>query len=416
MPARKLTDTWIQAQKGRKGQRIETSDIGTGVRLRVTERLKSFYLVCRPPGSKHTVMLHLGDYPAMSLAEARDTAYEWKKMIKRGIDPREVVQRERAEAEAARKAEIMATENAFEPRVREYLRSRKRRRQIEETTRLVERELIPAWTDRRIDQITRREIKDRILAIADRSPATAHNCLVIVKTFFKWACDTREFIEVNPAAGISANDLIGAKVPRKRVLTDDELRAFWKATGEMNYPYGPFFRFLLLTGVRLNEGAGARWREIDLEKREWTVPQERFKSEVDNKVPLSGSVLELLDELPRFSNDAVFTATGYSAIQGLWAPKQKLDELMGVIEPPWRIHDLRRTLRTGLARLKVPDVIAEMCLGHGRRGLQRVYDQHGYLDEMREALEAWARHVRNLTEPPPPNVVELDQTKRKKRA
>jgi integrase len=382
-----------------------------------SKKHKSFYYCAKFPDKRYAEQRIIGHFPAMPLETARKVAREWDALLEEGIDPREVVRQKREAREAERKAEIMATENAFEPRVREFLRSRKRRRQIVETTRLVERELIPAWTGRRIDEITRREIKDRIEVIADRSPATAHNCLVIVKTFFRWACATKEFIDTNPADGISANDLIGAKEPRLRVLTDDELRAFWKATGEMDYPYGPFFRFLLLTGVRLREGAGARWNEIDLDKREWVVPKERFKSDVQHHVPLSDAAMQLLEELPRFtSHDAVFSATGYSTIQGLWAPKQKLDELMGVIKPPWRIHDLRRTLRTGLAALEVSDTVAEMCLGHGRKGLQRVYDQHSYQKQMRKALELWANHIRDLTTPPPENVTRLDETRQKKRA
>jgi integrase len=74
---------------------------------------------------------------------------------------------------------------------------------------------------------------------------------------------------------------------------------------------------------------------------------------------------------------------------------------------PWVIHDLRRTLRTHLSALRIPDHIAEMVIGHGRQGLQRVYDQHRYLNEMREALAMWAARQRSMVEPPPGNVVDL---------
>jgi integrase len=74
---------------------------------------------------------------------------------------------------------------------------------------------------------------------------------------------------------------------------------------------------------------------------------------------------------------------------------------------PWVIHDLRRTLRTHLSALRIPDHIAEMVIGHGRQGLQRVYDQHRYVDEMREALTLWAARLRSIVEPPPANVVAI---------
>ena len=75
--------------------------------------------------------------------------------------------------------------------------------------------------------------------------------------------------------------------------------------------------------------------------------------------------------------------------------------------PPWVIHDIRRTVRTRLASLRVPDMVAEMVIGHGRKGIQRVYDQHSYEDEMREALELWAARLRDIVTPPPENVVRL---------
>jgi integrase len=334
-------------------------------------------------------------------------------MIKRGIDPRAEERRARETEEAKRKAKETASENAFELRARQYLRTHcQYHRQLKETTRLVERELIPAWKGRRIEEITRREIKDRILDIKESGrPGVAHNCLQITKTFFQWACDTREFITENPAAGISAKNLIGAKKPRQRTLNDPEIVKFWAATAKLGYPFGSLCRFLLLTGLRLREAANATWSEIEGDI--FTVPEERFKSEVDHIVPLSRPAKQLLDELPLVgSGKYVFTLSGISPISGFYKWKEQLDEMMGVSN--WRIHDLRRTLRTGLAKLKVPDTVAELAIGHGKKGLQRVYDQHQYRSELRDALEAWAGYLRDLTEPPPDNVTQLDQAKRKR--
>jgi integrase len=78
-------------------------------------------------------------------------------------------------------------------------------------------------------------------------------------------------------------------------------------------------------------------------------------------------------------------------------------------KPSFRLHDLRRTVRTKLASLRVSDAVPEMVIGHGRKGLQRVYDQHRYVDEMREALELWASRLRDIVTPPPENVVQLNK-------
>jgi integrase len=117
--------------------------------------------------------------------------------------------------------------------------------------------------------------------------------------------------------------------------------------------------------------------------------------------------------LPRFTNgDHLFSTTfGKKPVSGFSKAKARLDKMMtedlGSSPAAWVIHDIRRTVRTRLASLRVPDMVAEMVIGHGRKGLQRVYDQHGYDDEMREALEQWAGKLRSIVEPPPANVVEL---------
>ena len=83
-----------------------------------------------------------------------------------------------------------------------------------------------------------------------------------------------------------------------------------------------------------------------------------------------------------------------------------MKEDIGTI-PPWVIHDIRRTVRTRLASLKISDLVAEMVIGHGRKGIQRVYDQHTYEDEMRDALKQWASRLRSIVTPPPDNLVPL---------
>jgi hypothetical protein len=143
------------------------------------------------------------------------------------------------------------------------------------------------------------------------------------------------------------------------------------------------------------------------------VPPERFKSNAAHLIPLTKHVRSILGALPRFDNgDHIFTASlGASPVKGFQKAKERIDALMkeelGAAPYPWVTHDIRRTLRTRLASLRVSDVVAEMIIGHGRRGLQRVYDQHSYEPEMREALDLWAARLRSIATPPPQNVVEL---------
>jgi integrase len=178
------------------------------------------------------------------------------------------------------------------------------------------------------------------------------------------------------------------------------------ATERLRYPFGPLFRLLLLTGCRVNEIARARWREINGSLL--TIPAERFKSDAQHLVPLTKEALALVNEIPKFTKgDYLFSTTfGEKPVSGFSKAKARLDQLMGHSEP-FKLHDLRRTVRTRLASLKVPDSVAEMVIGHGKRGLGRVYDQHRYVDEMQEALELWAGLLRDIVTPLPENVVRL---------
>ena len=242
-------------------------------------------------------------------------------------------------------------------------------------------------------------------------PATGRLVLSHVKRIFAWALHehdklhgNRYGLKDNPAVAVSPKRVFGAKKPRQRSLDDDELRALLVACREIPYPVGPCVELLLLTGCRRDEIAGARWREI--KARQFVVPPERFKSGVSHIVPLSADAVALLGRLPRFKNgDYIFTSTaGEKATNGWSRAKQDIDRVMARElnrEPErWVIHDLRHTIRTRMAALGVSEQVAEMVLGHAKRGLARIYDEHRYEDEMRVAYEAWTELLRGLIAPP----------------
>ena len=144
-----------------------------------------------------------------------------------------------------------------------------------------------------------------------------------------------------------------------------------------------------------------KWSEIDHDNAMWIIPGERTKSGREMEVPLSSLALEILDTLPRFTEgDFVFTTTsGESPVAGFSTSKRRTDTL--IIEaareqaeengqdpeavepmPPWRTHDLRRTARTGLAELGIPQIVAEKVLNHAERNVRvKTYDTHAYATE-----------------------------------
>ena len=202
--------------------------------------------------------------------------------------------------------------------------------------------------------------------------------------------------------------LVRKAKPQTRILSDSELAALWRATAGLSYPAGPFVRLLLLTGQRLREVAEMTWPEIDLDKRLWSIPADRMKADAAHIVPLSPEAAAILEGLPRWTGPFVFTSTsGRRPTANFSGIKERLDALLPGIDP-WRFHDLRRTMRTGLSALRIADTVSELCIAHTQKGLHKVYDQHSYLDEKRRAFELWAGRLLSIVEPAASrNVVQL---------
>ena len=227
---------------------------------------------------------------------------------------------------------------------------------------------------------------------------------------FGWARDQAYGLNHNIAADIKPLKIIGAKVSRERALSTDEVRALWAAASAMPYPYGPAYQLLILTGLRLNECVRARWSEINLKAGIGTIPAVRMKGKAgkatSHVVPLTKQMIEILDELPHFTGEYVFsTDAGEKPISLGSKIKDKLDAKLQFDEP-WQNHDLRRTIRSGLAELGIKEEVSEAVLGHRQPGIRGVYNQHKYLAEKRDALTQWGAVVA-----PPSNVTPL----RKKR-
>jgi integrase len=137
---------------------------------------------------------------------------------------------------------------------------------------------------------------------------------------------------------------------------------------------------------------------------------DRTKNELPRTIPLSRQAVAILAALPVFPGPFVFsTASSARPIQGFSRFKRRLDRRLAAVVsvPRWTLHDLRRTMRTHLSALPVSGVVAELMIGHVQRGVRAVYDRYAYLNEQRSGFELWAARLRDIVEPPPPNVVLL---------
>ena len=394
--------------KAPKDKRIERFDSGAdGLALRITDRGAKTWCISyhfpddqgRPKHHRYTI----GPWPAIRLTQAREEARKVKAEVRAGIDPKVARAGEQTAARAKAQANARST---FQAIAENYInRECSRLKRGREYDAAIRRELLPTWGARPIADLRRPHLIELTDALLDAGkPMAAYRVYEIAKRILNWAVERGE-IEASPFATMKPP---APKVMRDRVLKPEEIKPVWEAWGAMDYPFGPLGKLLLMTAQRLNEVARMQWSEINRNNSLWVIAADRTKSGRETEVPLSSLALEILDDLPRYADgDYLFTTTGgRRPVSGFNKMKTRTDKLSGVTG--WRLHDLRRTARTGLAELGVPEIITEMVMNHAPRNtLAKIYNRHEYAVEKRDALERWALRLREITEPPPENVVKL---------
>jgi len=390
----KLTDRFLTSRKApASGRTIYTDSIAPGLTFRVSAATASnlggrrdWLLRYRPRGQKQRAVA-LGTYPVVSLAKARERAGEIVSAAKRGLD---LIAAEKRDAEARHAAEAKA--RPLCEIANAYLESVKRLRSwrsIESRTRC---HIIPKLGGKPIGEITRADLVE-FLDNLERKHGLRHQinrCRETLRGIFAFAIE-RELISVSPVIGISKRKV---EIPRDRTLSPDELASLWRAIERLPELPRAYFLVVLLTGARRNEVGRMEWCEVDLDAALWRLPAERNKSARPFEIPLSEPVVETLRMLPRLG-PLVFTINGVRPMSlDPWIERVRRDA--GLINA--RLHDLRRTLRTGLAEIGISFEVAERVLNHAMPGLQAVYNHHNYLAEKRRALQLWAEHVRAIAE------------------
>jgi integrase len=280
------------------------------------------------------------------------------------------------------------------------------------TEYLLRHDVLPLWVNRPLREITRLDVIELVDRVADRGARIhANRVLAAVRVLFNWAL-SRGAIEASPAAGVKAP---GAETARERVLSEDELREVWRAAEATPYPFGPFFRLMILTAQRRDEVADMRWSEIDAGRELWTIPGDRAKNGRAHEVPLPSPALDILRSIPRVEDvDLVFTTNGRTPISGFSKAKLRLDRASGVglaDRDEWRVHDIRRSVTTFMAEIGIAPHVVDKLLNHvsgSIRGVAAVYNRHSYTEERRRALDAWARRLAAIVAGEPKfNVVAL---------
>ncbi len=371
-----LTDIVVRNLTPEHKQRTYFDDNPRGFGVRVGPGgAKTFVVICGAARERITI----GRYPIISLSQARTEA-------KRILAERTL---------GAKRPNHVKFETALTEFGIQHCNRKNRPSTAKETKRVLHKHFLPPFRRKYLEEITDSDISKIIEGLSD-TPSGANHAFTAVRTFFRWvAKPPRRYIPHSPMAGMS---LPFAPVKRRRVLTDRELAAVWRAAEARADDYGIIVRLLILTGQRRGEIASlhSAYLEGDL----LTLPEELSKNHREHTYPLSSLAQSLLPK----QDGLFFPAKARGTPINHWSEcKADFDAQCAIA--PWQLRDLRRSFATKLASLRVAPHIIERLLNHRLGTLQaggelsavaEVYNQHLYLDEMREAVQILETYLASI--------------------
>jgi integrase len=367
-----------------KSEHIEFDESmpGFGLRIRVGHKGEHRTFIAQYKIGKKHRRITLGDVRKVTLDNARQEAKRIFGSVVHGRDP--------ANEKAERRSAASFTLDAVIERYLDAKANELKARSLVETKRHLEKN----WSSLHnlaVASVGRANVAAALSVMAKtQGPVTANRARGALSAMFRWAIGDG-LCENNPVTGTNRQTENGH---RERSLSDSEVAKVWLAVPENDY--GNIVKLLLLTGCRREEIGNMSWSELDLDARVLTIPKERTKNGMEHVVPLSDAALAILQGvMRRGQRDYVFgIARASGGFSGWSAAKRALDKAVGFKD--WRLHDLRRTVRTGLGMLGVQPHVAEAALNHLPPKLIRTYDRNTYAAEKRDALDKWATHLKTV--------------------
>ncbi|MBR0695273.1 site-specific integrase [Bradyrhizobium lablabi] len=383
--AKTLTAAAVEKLKPDPEKRREVPDKGQ----------PGLYLVIQPSGWRSWAARYrlngrprkttIGPWPRIDLPTARTAAQAIVRAASEGRDPE------------FQKPEPEHVANSIDAIWTDYAKRHlalRRPATVKSAQRVYNRHLKP-WGARWIGEISRRDILDILDTITNAGyPAAAIRAKAVLSKFFNWARG-RDIIKSSPCEGIELIEPEARESNSHRILSDAEIRKVWNACSKVGYPFGPMFKLLLLTGQRRDEVAKMTYGEI--EGRIWIIPGARAKNRQSHDVYLSDAAVKIIEELPTDSG-FLFTMNNKTPSSGYSSGKEKIDAFTGPI-PAWRLHDLRRTMVSGMARLGIAIPTVEKAINHRSgtfAGIVGTYQKHDFAAETKIAFERWAYHVESV--------------------
>jgi integrase len=311
---------------------------------------------------------------------ARSLAREALHKVKNGTDP----------AEAKREGRDADTVGDF---AKTYIEkhAKAKKRTWKDDQRQLDRDVLPAWRNKPMKEITRRDVRELLDTIAERAPIMANRTRSLLHKMWNVAI-TLDVVESNV---VTATDKPGEEQQRDRVLGHDEIRRLWKACDALPLEMAATFRLRLVTAQRGGEVIDMPWSEVDLASRWWTIAAERSKNGLAHRVPLSAPALAILTALKAQEDRRLKTQKDAKrspfVLAGARGKRQQAEAAATLGIENFRGHDLRRTAASLMAGAGVQRLVISKILNHVETGVTAVYDRHGYDAEKRIALDDWGR-------------------------
>ncbi|WGM00551.1 tyrosine-type recombinase/integrase [Arsenophonus nasoniae] len=399
-----VSDSWLRAVNGKPQAKMVTKSDREGLSVRVTPKGKViFQYRYRWQGKGDRI--DIGTYPAISLKDARDSALFYRGELEQHRNPKVVKRTRKQQSIDAQTVESV---------IRDWWEKSLKNAQIKagEILRSFEIYVFPKIGNLPHDETHLHVWLSLIEEVVKAKPAIGARILLYTKTAHRWGI-RRGIISLNPLIDVTAQDL-GVKTQQgERVLSEDELRVLFALIDAPDYnPRNALIiKLALLFGCRIGELLKAKMIDFDFIKGIWTVPPENHKTGRKSKKPIIRPIISAVEELIKTAkklshgSDYLFIVSEGKplCVSGHISFISNLNKKMASRfenYTHWSIHDLRKTMRTGVAELTQPHV-AEIMLGHKLPGVWQVYDKHTYLEEQREAYERWWTKVNQIVYPFP---------------
>ncbi|HDR9504988.1 integrase [Burkholderia cepacia] len=383
-----LTDTRVKALQP-KAARYPVSD-GGGLILEVMPSGSKFWRYRYSLHGKRQPPVTIGEYPAVSLAAARERARRYAEIVAGGVSPVADARKDRGTTKALNTVREFAAywlEQQMADKSAEYQRT---------TKRALEKDVYPALGSKPVSEVTPGDV----LAICDRikkrgAPKMALHTRNVIKRMYEYAI-ARQLVTINPAQAVVAR-FIATQESRDRVLSPDELGHVLRVVyaSSIRRPLKLAIHLLVLTMVRKSELIEARWSEFDLDAAVWRIPSDRMKKPREHWVYLAPQAVLMLRELyeTRTSKQYVFPSS-----RGGDRPiaKSTLNQAVRALDMEVQhfvLHDFRRTASTHLHEMGQPSDAIEKALSHTITGIKGVYNRAEYAEQRRQILALWAAFV-----------------------